>query len=398
MFETMQLLPDDPILKLAELFRQDQRMEKVDVGVGVFQDASGTTPIMQAVKLAEEQLWQQQRSKKYLGLVGNTEFNELMTELVLGKSFDNTRTRALQSVAGTGALRLIAELLAKENANLSVWIPKPTWGNHRSIFAMAGLEVMYYPYYDFKNAMVDEAGLYSTLMHCKKGDVVVLHGCCHNPCGADLTPTQWHEITDIILSRGIIPVIDLAYMGFGHNLEEDVYGLRYLSAKVDYALLAVSCSKNFGLYRERTGLVIAIAANAERARAMQSQLAGISRSLVSMAPDHGAAIVASILSDSRLKQIWQDELAEMAKYIRSRRIQFRKKLEQQTDESWASITAQQGMFSILPLGTDTVVALRENFGIYMVGSGRINFAGLKNEADTERVASIIAKKTSTNSK
>lgn len=390
MFSKMALLPDDPILKLAALYQQDTRSDKIDIGVGVFQNQAGETPVMRAVKLAEERLWQQQDSKKYLGLAGNTQFNEQMTTLVLGQDFDHSRAQALQSVAGTGALRLIAQLIAKHDSDASVWIPEPTWGNHRTIFAAAGLNVKHYPYYNPTTGLVDEAALNASLMQTQAGDVIVLHGCCHNPCGADLNPKQWQQISKIINSRGLIPVIDLAYLGFGDSLDKDAYGLRYLCANLENVLLAVSCSKNFGLYRDRAGLVICVAANQERATAVQSQLASVSRAMVSMAPDHGAAIVATILSDSELKQTWQTELADMANYIRQRRAQFQVALTQATGKDWGYLNTQKGMFSVLPLGADKVAQLREESGVYMVGAGRINFAGLKDNAAIEYVVKAVA--------
>lgn len=391
MFSGLKQLPDDPILRLGALFAADVRESRVDVGVGVFQDENGHTAIMRAVKKAEERVWQQEESKKYLGLAGNLRFNRAMVDLVLAEAVDSTRVQAIQSVAGTGGLRLVADVLGRIAPEATVWLPNPTWGNHKAIFQAAGLKTQSYSYYDEQSGTVAMQALLDDLAQAKPKDIVVLHGCCHNPTGADLSPAQWQQIAALLKERQLMPIVDLAYLGFGQNLDDDAYGVRHLASVVDYLWVVVSCSKNFGLYRERTGVVLTVAPSAQEAELVQSYLAASSRAMVSMPPNHGAEIVGEILTDAALSQQWRDELAKMADYIKMRRQQLALALNQLDGKDWSFITKQQGMFSVLPLGEARVQALREDYGVYMVGAGRINFAGLKSEAAVEYVAQSIAK-------
>ncbi len=389
MFVSISKLSADPILHLSELFTADKRQEKVGVGIGVFQDESGYTPIMRAVKRAEQQVWQTQKSKKYLNVSGNLEFNVKMRELVLANSVVTDRVQMMQSVAGTGGLRLLAEFFGKVLPDATVWVSEPTWGNHKEIFSAAGLRVKFYPYYDTQSGEVNESALLAGLAACQPKDIVILHGCCHNPTGADLSEEQWHKVAEIIRKRQLLPIVDLAYLGFGRTIEQDAYGVRYLAQTLDYLWIVISCSKNFGLYRDRIGVVLTITPDGEETTIVQSHLENVSRAMISMPADHGAAIVATILATPELKKSWREELESMSDYIKLRRQQLATALNALSERDWSYIARQQGMFSMLPLGEARVQILREKNGVYMVGNGRINFAGLTSEAVVEYVAKAI---------
>lgn len=388
-FNAINALPDDPILNLSRQYREDARAHKIDVGVGIYQNAAGETPVMRAVKAAEHTLWSDQDSKKYLGLAGNEAFNAAMMRLVLGGTDNLDRVRANQSVAGTGALRLIAELLATLKPEATVWVPVPTWGNHIPIFETAGLPVKPYPYYDAARCVLDREGFFAAMRALGDNDVVILHGCCHNPSGEDLGPDDWQMFADIAAERGFLPVIDLAYLGFGQGLDADAYGIRLLAERLESMFVAVSCSKNFGLYRDRAGVALSVGANARVADALQSHLSAISRAMISMPADHGAAVVATILDTPALYQQWIDELNEMNANIQRRRQQLSAALNAYGGRDWSFIERQHGMFSLLPLGNERVRQLREEHAIYLVGEGRINLAGLHDAQASETLAAAI---------
>lgn len=392
MFEQVQALADDPILKLSQLYREDTRSPKLDVGVGVFQDAQGLTPIMRAVKNAEKALWEQEKSKSYVGLMGNLSFNRAMQDLILGADFDATRVRGIQATAGTGALRLIAEVMKSLLPGKRFHVSNPTWGNHLPIFAAAGFKAQFYPYYDAERGVVNREAFFEALQSFNQDDIVLLHGCCHNPSGADLSPADWDKVAEIAVQRGFLPIIDLAYLGFGEGLTADAYGVRKLASSVENLWIAASCSKNFGLYRDRAGEVLIVAKNAAQASALQSHFGAASRAIVSMPPDHGASIVAQILNDEALRQDWEKELNEMSAYIRQRRAELSASLKQHAGVNWDFIVdSHRGMFTLLPLGKERVQRLREEYAIYIVGEGRINLAGLKSENDVHYLAQSIAK-------
>ncbi|MBV7433948.1 aspartate/tyrosine/aromatic aminotransferase [Cardiobacteriaceae bacterium TAE3-ERU3] len=389
MFSKIEPIANDPILNLSRLYNEDIRVDKIDVGVGVYQNAQGETPVMRAVKEAEQRVWLSQNSKKYFGLAGNVAFNEAMGKLVLDGAVPSSRYRVNQSIAGTGALRLIAETLASVKPQACVWVPDPTWGNHIPIFEAAGFEVKTYPYYDYEAAALRRSDFFEAMRALGPDDVVVLHGCCHNPSGEDLNREDWQTLADIALERGFLPVIDLAYLGFGDGIEEDAYGLRLLAKQVETMFIGVSCSKNFGLYRDRAGVAITIAANDRIAGALQSHLEAASRTMVSMPADHGAVVVAEILNDAELYQQWQEELSEMVANIKRYRRELADALFDVTGDEWSFITRQRGMFSLLPLGHERVERLREQYGIYVVGAGRINLAGLHRESSSMAFAQAI---------
>ena len=379
MFREIQQLPDDPILRLSQLCRDDARSHKIDVGVGIFIDEQGNTPVMRAVKAAEQRVWESQSTKKYQPLSGNPEFNAAMGKLVLGDAFDGARMRVNQSTGGTGALRVIGEVIAAVQPEATLWIPDPTWGNHMAVFAAAGVKFDRYPYLDPETCEVARDKVFAALAQLGDKDCVLLHGCCHNPSGADFSREDWEKIAQLANEKGFVPIIDFAYLGLGENLEDDAWGVRHVVKNVPQALIAVSCSKNFGLYRDRSGVIISVAENAEQVSALQTQVNAATRTTVSMSPDHPAAIVATILNDAALKADWEQELADMCGFIRSRREKLQAAMADAGGRDWSFITRHHGMFSLLPLGAEREQFLREEFAIYMVGTGRINLAGLRND-------------------
>ena len=391
MFKNISQLPADPILQLTQLCRDDEREQKLDVGVGIFINSEGQTPVLRAVKEAEKRILAQQNTKKYQPLSGNPEYNEAIAKLVLEDSFDRSRIRVNQSTGGTGALRVIGEAIHAMQPECKFWIPDPTWGNHLAIFGAAGLQIERYKYLNAETCEVDREAVFQTLEQLGENDCVLIHGCCHNPSGADFAREDWIKITELCNKNGFTPVIDFAYLGLGESIEEDAWGLRYLVSRVPQALIAVSCSKNFGLYRDRAGAILSVASNSQEADAMQSHINAETRKTVSMAPDHPAAVVAEILNDPNLRQNWLDELRDMCAFIRSRREKLQNALKAQSSRDWSFVTRHHGMFSLLPLGADRVKRLREEFAIYMVGTGRINLAGLRSDEKIAYFAQCVNK-------
>jgi aromatic-amino-acid transaminase len=386
MFETLSPQPNDPLLALIGLFKADPRADKVDLGVGVYRDETGATPILRAVKEAERRILAEQVSKSYVAPEGDLEFVRLLWEVVAGGG-SKVHASGVQTPGGSGALRLASELIGRSGTG-RIWLGLPSWPNHAGIFSAAGLQIETYPYFDVPSQTILFDRMIDALGRAERGDAVLLHASCHNPTGAVLTLAQWREIADVLVERGLVPLIDSAYQGFGAGVEEDVAGLRTVIETVPEALVAVSSSKCFGLYRERTGAVFAVASDARTAEIAQSNLTIAARTSYSMPPDHGAAIVRTILSDATLKADWIDELNTM----RGRLIALRQGLSRSLGNRFpnaAAISEQEGMFSLLPLAEAQVMTLRKDHGIYMPASGRINIAGLKS-ADIERVATAFA--------
>tara|TARA_R110001599_G_scaffold327443_1_gene540430 strand:- start:110 stop:1291 length:1182 start_codon:yes stop_codon:yes gene_type:complete len=389
MFEALKQLPQDPILHLMQAFRDDNRPDKVDLGVGVYKDGAGHTPIMAAVHEAERRLLEGETSKSYVGPAGAAGFNESMARLTLGDSnslIRDGRTSVIQTPGGCGALRMAAELLRLCHPETTVWVSTPTWANHMPLLGGAGLNMREYPYLNRETLTVDFSAMLDTLEGAKTGDVVLLHGCCHNPSGADLTFDQWQVVTQLIQRKGLLPFVDMAYQGLGEGIEEDAAGLRYLASEVPEMIVAASCSKNFGLYRERTGALMLISATEAINKAATSQLLSVVRSHYSMPPAHGAAIVEIILGDDVLRAEWQLELGGMCARILSLRHAFADALAPVGDFSF--IARQRGMFSFLGITPEQVRQLREKHGIYMLESSRVNVAGL-NDRVLPQVASAI---------
>lgn len=391
MFATLQPAAPDGILMLMGLYRDDPRAEKLDLGVGVYKDVDGRTPVMRAVREAERRLHEEQATKTYLGLAGDTVFNGLMTGLVFGEAADRSRLRAAQSPGGTGALRMLAELIRTARPDATVWLPDPTWPNHLPILRGVGLKTATYPYFDAETSGVRFDAMIEALKAAPAGDVVLLHGCCHNPTGADLSTDQWHAVAALLAERGLTPLIDIAYQGFGNGLEEDAAGLRILARTVPELMAAASCSKNFSVYRDRAGAALLLARNAQEADTAYSQLLAAGRALWSMPPDHAAACVRIVLGDEALAADWKAELEEVRLRMLRLREGFAEALRRQSNSSrFDFIARQRGMFSRLGIAADEVARLRAEHGVYIVGDSRFNVAGLPGDRLDDLAAKIVS--------
>ncbi|NYH07418.1 amino acid aminotransferase [Pseudomonas moraviensis] len=378
-FDAIGRVPGDPILGLMEAYAQDSNPRKFDLGVGVYKDAQGLTPIPEAVKIAEARLVESQDTKTYIGGHGNPLFGKVINELVLGADsalIAEQRAGATQTPGGTGALRLAADFIAQCLPGKGVWLSNPTWPIHETIFAAAGVKISHYPYVGSDNRL-DVDAMLAVLNEVPKGDVVLLHACCHNPTGFDLSHDDWHRVLEVVRSRNLLPLIDFAYQGFGDGLEQDAWSTRLFAAELPELLITSSCSKNFGLYRDRTGALIVSAKTADKLIDIRSQLAHIARNLWSTPPDHGAAVVATILADPELKRRWADEVEAMRLRIAQLRSGLVEALEPHgLRERFAHIGVQRGMFSYTGLSPEQVKNLREHHSVYMVSSGRANVAGI----------------------
>ncbi|WP_313227116.1 amino acid aminotransferase [Stutzerimonas chloritidismutans] len=386
-------VPGDPILGLMDLYRADTNPAKLDLGVGVYKDAQGLTPIPRAVKLAEQRLVDSEQTKSYIGGHGDAQFGALLLRQVLGSraiALGEQRAGCTQAPGGTGALRLAGEFIAKCLPGRSIWLSDPTWPIHETLFAAAGLRVQHYPYVGADNRL-DADGMLAALQQVPAGDVVLLHACCHNPTGFDLDHDDWLRVLEVVRARELLPLFDFAYQGFGDGLEEDAWAVRLFAETLPEMLITSSCSKNFGLYRERTGALIAVTSDAERLLNVRSQLASLARNLWSTPPSHGAAVVATILGDEPLRQIWQDEVERMRRRIASLRAGLVEALTPYgLAERFAHIAQQRGMFSYTGLTAEQVRRLRAEDSVYLVESGRANVAGL--DADRlDALAKAIAR-------
>jgi aromatic-amino-acid transaminase len=390
-FETLNQPPPDKIIALLDIFRADPRTDKIDLGVGVYKDAEGRTPVMRAVKAAERRLVEEQDSKSYVGILGDLSFVAAMGELALGPSVPVERLAGAQTPGGTGAIRQIFELIRRANPGASVWHSEPTWPNHPAMLAHLGIPARTYRHFDPATRGVDFAGMMADLAALQPGDVLLLHGCCHNPTGADLDLDQWREVTDFVVKSGAIPMVDLAYQGFGEGLAADVAGVRHMAAAVPELLLAASCSKNFGLYRDRVGAAFAIARDKASADTTRANLASLNRLNFSFPPDHGAKVVSIILNDPALRSDWEAELEEMRQRMMTLRQGLADALRRETNsDRFDFITAHRGMFSRLGAGPDEVNALRDRHGVYMIGDSRINVAGLPADKLEQIAKAIVA--------
>jgi aspartate aminotransferase len=380
MFESLKPAAIDPILGLMAAFREDPRDNKIDLGVGVYQDDRGRTPVMDAVKRAETKLMELEQTKSYQGIAGDAEYNSRMLALMFGEDhsiLSSGRIKTLQAPGGSGALRVGAEVVKRARPEAKLWVGVPTWPNHIPLLGSAGFEIEEYPYYDMQSRQINSELMMETLRKVPAGDVVLLHGCCHNPTGADLTNAQWDEITEIALERGFIPFIDTAYQGLGDGLEEDAYGMRTMAAKLPEMLIASSCSKNFGLYRERTGSITFITQTPDQATIVAAQAMSVARQIYSMPPAHGALLVSLILGDEELCSDWKAELEEVRLRIKSMRTLLADSIQDNAQGmDFSHIKRQNGMFSFLGVKPEHLVRLREEFGIYIVSSTRINLAGI----------------------
>ena len=394
MFNSLIAMPADPILGLLTQYREDTHPQKVDLGVGVYKDPTGVTPILSCVKKAEKFRLDTETTKVYIGPTGSPQFNTLMTELAFGANHSAilaNRTRTVSTPGGTGALRVAGDFIKRCNPNAVLWVSDPTWANHIGLFEAAGITVKTYPYYDYDSKSLKFDEMLAALSQVSPDDVVLFHACCHNPSGMDLTTEQWDKVVALTKEQGFTPLIDMAYQGFGDGVDIDAYGVRQMAAAVDNMILCSSCSKNFGLYRERIGSCSVIAKDANTANVAQSVLLYVVRCLYSMPPAHGAAIVETILGSAELTQEWLDELKVMRDRINGNRAILVDKLKANgVDRDFSFIARQKGMFSFLGVNPEQVARLQKEFSIYMVGSSRISIAGIS-EDNVDYLAQSIAK-------
>lgn len=377
MFKQLAEAQPDPILSLTLAFREDPREEKVDLGIGVYRNNQGQTPIMQAVQLAQQQVVANQATKAYVGLAGSEPFNQSMMDLLLTGTSAHSRAAAVQTPGASGALRMLADLMHLAQPDTTVWITNPSYVNHKPVMEAAGLKVRFYPYFNPETKQVDSDAMLAELAKAGPKDVVLLHGCCHNPTGADISFADWQAITDLANKNGFLPFVDIAYQGFGDGLEQDAAGLQHLANNVEEMVIATSCSKNFGLYRERTGAAIVVSDSLQQANKAKGRILNLARSSYTMPPDHGAALVATVLNDAALTKVWKQELSEMQQRLVSLRHGLVEAVRAQGSEQFDFICLHKGMFSVTGLSPEQIGRLRDEFAIYAVGDGRINIAGLQ---------------------
>ncbi|MEL4430684.1 amino acid aminotransferase [Shewanella mangrovisoli] len=394
MFNSLVAMPADPILGLLTQYREDSHPQKVDLGVGVYKDPAGNTPILNCVKKAEKFRLDTETTKVYIGPTGSPQFNTLITELAFGSDHSAiiaNRIRTVSTPGGTGALRVAGDFIKRCNPNAVLWVSDPTWANHTGLFEAAGITVKTYPYYDYDTKSLKFDEMLSALAQIGPNDVVLFHACCHNPSGMDLTTEQWDKVVALTKEQGFTPLIDMAYQGFGDGVDIDAYGVRKMAAAVDNMILCSSCSKNFGLYRERIGSCSVVAKDANTANIAHSVLLYVVRCLYSMPPAHGAAIVETILGSAELKQEWLEELKVMRDRINGNRAILVEKLKaNRVERDFSFIARQKGMFSFLGVNPEQVARLQKEFSIYMVGSSRISIAGIS-EDNVDYLAKSIAK-------
>ena len=394
MFASLKALPADPILGLLAKYKEDTNPQKIDLGVGVYKNEAGHTAILDCVKKAEKFRLDTEDTKVYIGPTGSPLFNEKMTNLIFTPDHQviaNNRVRTVSTPGGTGALRVAAEFINSCKNNATIWVSNPTWANHQGVFQAAGLTVKTYPYYDYENKCLDFDGMLNALKEVGGDDVVLLHACCHNPSGMDLNNEQWQQVAEVAKTVGFTPLIDMAYQGFGQGLDEDAYGLRLMADSVKEMIVCSSCSKNFGLYRERIGACSLIGETALSADIAFSVLLSDIRCNYSMPPAHGAAIVETILNSDELTAQWHIELKEMRNRINgNRQVIVDKLIENGVTRDFSFITRQSGMFSFLGISPEQVQRLQDEFSIYMVGSSRMSIAGIS-QSNVDYLAQSIAK-------
>ena len=389
-FKNLQQQPPDKILALMTAFKEDPRDQKLDLGVGVYKDPTGITPIMRSIKLAEKKWWEIESSKSYVGLVGDPAFSDAIISLVLGNSIPRNLIASAATPGGTGAVRQGFELFKIANPGVRVFVSDPTWPNHISILQYLNIPFETYRYFDNETRGVDFDSMVSDLSRAKAGDVILLHGCCHNPTGANLDKQQWKLIIDLLNKNGATPMIDLAYQGFGDGLEEDAYATRLIAESVPETLIASSCSKNFGIYRERAGLLMLISQDSSKRNINQSMLAYLNRQNYSFPPDHGSRLVSIVLNDKDLRSDWMSELEDIRNSLLNLRVQLSDELQKISgSDRFSFIASHRGMFSRLGATPSQVDKMRKEFGIYMVSDSRFNVAGLNNETVPALAKAII---------
>ena len=381
----------DPILSLSVAYRNDTRPNKVDLGIGVYKNSAGETPIMKAIQMAQDVVVKTQKTKAYVGLAGCEEFNQSMVDLLLSGTSAMDRVAAIQTPGASGALRMLGDLMKVAQPDTTVWISNPSYVNHKPVMEAAGLKVRFYHYFSPETKQVDTAKMLDDLSKAGPSDVVLLHGCCHNPTGADIDFAAWQAITELSQKNGFIPFVDIAYQGFGDGLEDDAKGLRFMADNVEEMLITTSCSKNFGLYRERTGAAIVVGKNTQDVTNAKGKLLTLARSTYTMPPDHGAALVKTILQDTNMTSVWKQELSEMQQRLVSLRQNLCNELRNNHNtDQFDFIDSHKGMFTVLGFTEKQMSLLREDYGIYGVGDGRINIAGLT-ETHIPYVADAINK-------
>ena len=389
-FKNLQQQPPDKILALMTAFKEDPRDQKLDLGVGVYKDPTGITPIMRSIKLAEKKWWEIESSKSYVGLAGDPAFSDAIISLVLGNSIPRNLIASAATPGGTGAVRQGLELFKVANPGVRVFVSDPTWPNHISILQYLNIPFETYRYFDNETRGVDFDSMVSDLSRAKAGDVILLHGCCHNPTGANLDKQQWKIIIDLLNKNGATPMIDLAYQGFGDGLEEDVYATRLIAESVPETVIASSCSKNFGIYRERAGLLMLVSQDSSKRNINQSMLAYLNRQNYSFPPDHGSRLVSIVLNDKDLRSDWMSELEDIRNSLLNLRVQLSNELQKISgSDRFSFIASHRGMFSWLGATPSQVEKMRTEFGIYMVSDSRFNVAGLNNETVPALAKAII---------
>jgi aspartate aminotransferase len=380
----------DPILSLSVAYRNDPRTDKVDLGIGVYRNSDGQTPIMKAIAEAQRIVTSEQQTKAYVGLAGCEEFNQSIAKVVFGETPIYDRMSVIQTPGASGGLRMLGDLMNVAAPGTTVWLSNPSYVNHKPVMEAAGLQVKFYRYFDVATKQVDRNAMLTDLSQAGQGDVVLLHGCCHNPTGADIALDDWKAITELSVKNGFVPFVDVAYQGFGDGLEQDALGLRHMAENVEEMLLTTSCSKNFGLYRERTGAAIVIGKNAAEANNAKGKLLTLARSTYTMPPDHGAALVKTILKDDHLTTMWTTELSEMQQRLVSLRDGLCKAVKQTgSSTDFDFIMSHKGMFTVLGFTAEQMQRLRTDYAIYGVDDGRINIAGLS-ESQLPYVADALA--------
>jgi aspartate/tyrosine/aromatic aminotransferase len=376
-FETLQAMPADAILGLIAEHRDDPRPEKIDLGVGVYRTADGETPVLNAVKKAEQRLVDEQRSKAYIGTAGSGEFNAAMQRLTFGDDAPDDRLVTIQTPGGSGSLRVAAGLMLRADENTTVWASEPTWANHFPLLGGAGLTMKSYPYYDTDRHVIEIDAMLEALRRVPRGDVVLLHACCHNPSGLDPSREEWRDIADVVVERELVPFIDTAYQGFAGGIEEDTFAVRHMASRVAEMIVCTSCSKNFGLYRDRVGTLSLLARDAATAGIVASNVNNYVRTLYSVPPDHGAAVVTIILQDEDLRAEWLAEVDAMRNRLHDMsRLLHDRLTEKAPGRDFSHLVRTNGMFCFLGITAEQVGRLKRDFGIYMVDSSRVNVAGI----------------------
>ena len=390
LFESLDPRPTDAILGLIAEYNNDPRPQKIDLGVGVYRTVDGETPVLDVVKQAERQIVETQTSKGYLGTAGEPAFNAAMQSLIFGDTASRERLTTVQTPGGSGSLRVAASLLKKAVPDGPIWVSDPTWNNHAPLLGGAGLELKPYPYYDTGRHVIRVDAMLAALREIPKGETVLFHACCHNPSGLDPSDENWRAITEIIVERELLPFIDMAYQGFSRGLDEDAFAIRHMAQQVPELIVSSSCSKNFGLYRDRVGTLSILTADASTSATIRSQLSYIARTIYSMPPDHGAAIVSAVLGDTALTTKWHAELAEMRERLRDMRVLLNDALQDKApDHDFSHLVRATGMFCFLGISAEQIEALKKDYGIYVVDSSRINIAGIT-PANVDYFAESIA--------